>query len=62
VDIASSVRLRSALRVSSERYEDALDAIRLYSMLHPEWKSVIKAIEEYVMALEGNVGLHEPGT
>lgn len=62
MDIAKSVRLRSALKTSSERYEDALDSIRMYSILHPEWRLVLKHIEEYVMALEGNVGLHEPGT
>lgn len=50
------------LKADSEAYEDALDAIRLFAANRPEWRPVLRAIECYVISLEQNVGLHEPGT
>lgn len=50
------------LKADSEAYEDALDTIRLYAARHPEWQSVLRAIQSYVVALENTAGLHEPGT
>lgn len=50
------------LKTDAEAYEDALDAIRLYSVRRPEWRNVLKAIESYVSSLKENTGLHEPGT
>lgn len=47
--------------VSSEAYEDAMDALRLYSVRHPEWAPVRQAIDTYVRSLHRTVGLQEPG-
>lgn len=60
MDTISSAKPRS--KTDSEAYEDALDSIRLFSARHPEWRQILRAIENYVTVLERDVGKHEPGT
>jgi hypothetical protein len=50
------------LAQASEAYQDAMDALRLYSARRPEWKHVLESIEGYVDLLQGDLSLHEPGT
>lgn len=52
----------SRLKSDSEAYDEAIDALRLFSAIHPEWKHPVRVIEAYVADLEGVIGLHEPST
>lgn len=53
---------RSRLKLDSEAYDDAIDALRLFSARHPEWRHPLHVIEAYVADLEGTIVRHEPGT
>lgn len=58
--MTNSVDVR--LAQASERYQDAVDTLRLYSARRPEWKHVLQSIEGYVDLLQRDLSLHEPGT
>lgn len=60
--MAMTNSVRSRLKLDSEAYDDAIDALRLFSSLHPEWRHPVRVIEAYVADLEGVAFRHEPGT